>query len=151
MAAARARSRAHKATWCRSESAIASALPQAPAPRMAIFIPARPPRPGSETPDLRDLEEADLPVGVADLHPAAGLGLHDVQRHALLRLEHQRGLVAGRLPHVRVRDRDQHGALVRERLLLDPGQVAGWIANLSPDVDVDDDLHRIVAASDKQL
>src|SRR5262245_39908741 len=97
---------------------------------MAIFIPAGLRLPGSETPHLGDLEIADLPVGVAYLDPGAGLGLREIQRDALLRLEYQSGLLVWRLPHVGEGRRDHHGALVGERLLLHPGEVPGLIAHL---------------------
>src|SRR5215467_10458358 len=132
MASASAGSRDHSATWCFAQSAIASALPQAPAPSMAIFIPARPRFSGSDAPDLAHLEESDLAVGVTHLDPAAASRLHHVQRNALLRLEDQCGLVARRLPDVGMRRGDDHRALVGERLLLHPVEIAGLVPHLHP-------------------
>src|SRR5215831_13069027 len=151
MASASAGSRDHSATWCFAQSAIASALPQAPAPSMAIFIPAWLRLSGSEAPDLAHLEETDLAVGVTHLDPAAARGVDHVQSNALLRLEYERSLVVRRLPDVGKRRGDHDRTLVGKGLLFHPGQIAGLIPHLHPGIDVDDDLDGIAAGRDEEL
>src|SRR5712692_11301757 len=135
MAEANAASRAQSATRCRPASETASAVPQAPAPRTAMFMEAGSPRTSvkirvSETPDLTDLDVAGLAVGVAHPDPASRRRLRDIEGDALPRLEHQRRPVARGLPRVRDGGRHDHRALVRERLLFHPGEVARLIAHL---------------------
>src|SRR5258708_39165051 len=90
MAEASAASRAQSATRCRPASETASAVPQAPAPRMAIFMGENrlPPRTsvnrGSEAPDLTDLDVAGLAFGVAHPDPAARGRFRDIEGHARL-------------------------------------------------------------------
>src|SRR5690348_2598499 len=154
MAETKALSRAQSVMRCRPASATASALPQAPAPRTAIFTTESPDGgdepvreavaslrvASSETPDLIDLHVPDLAVDVAHLEPSARLRFHDIEGYSLLRPKHQCGLLAWGRPHVGDRRRDDDGAFVRERLLLHPGEITRLIAHLCPGVDIDDDF-----------
>ncbi len=88
---------------------------------------------------------------MAHFDPAARLGLCDLERDAVFRLEYQSGLLARRLSHIGERNRDDDCSSVREPLFLHPGEIARLIAHLHPGIEGDHDFDRVVTARDEQF
>ena len=76
--------------------------------------------PGSDAPDVRDADEALLPVAVAHLHPAVGGRLHALRAARCLYASKTSGACGVRRgAHVGERHGDEHRAPVAERAVLD--------------------------------
>src|SRR5215210_5188151 len=122
------------------------AVPQAPAPKTAIFIA----RQRSDAPDLLGFNVTGAAGAMADLHPAT-VHFDHLEQHVLLSLKGNGRVIVVLLTYLCDGHGDHNHALVGELFAFNPAEAPACIAHFHPAFDADDDFQRITLVHHKKF